>query len=79
MKEDRTIVATLGDKLKSIIEERGISGRKLAALCHHPVMTINDILNGRKTPRWNVVVDIADVLGISTDELRPPRRKKKTA
>lgn len=72
-------MADLAKNIRRLMEARGISGNKLAALVGRPVMTINDLVNGRTIPGADLIFSVADALGVSTDELRGKKTSRKSA
>lgn len=73
------IVSDLAKNIRRVMDAKGVSGNKLAALVKRPTMTINDLVNGRTVPGADLVFAVADALGVSADDLRGKRTSKKTA
>lgn len=64
------VVEVIARNVRRIIAERGISGRKLAALSGEKIMRVNNLLNGKSVPGIDLVENVADALGVSVDDLR---------
>jgi transcriptional regulator with XRE-family HTH domain len=60
---------TIGQKLRQVIDERGIKQTWVAGRAGISPTTLNSILEGRRNPRAENVAKIALALGISTDWL----------
>lgn len=59
----------LGSKIKGLRKAKGLSCSKLARLAGHSVSSIHGIETGaNKNPRFEIIFDISDVLGISADD-----------
>ena len=79
---DADVLENLSENIRRTMQERGISQRALAEMTDQPVMTINYLVNGRHMPGFGVVYRVAQVLGLSLDELaeKPkPKKRSKTA
>lgn len=57
------------NRLDAAIKERG-SRRDFAKLANLPISTLNEILTGRRSPRFDTITAIADTLGKSLEWLR---------
>ena len=70
----------MGNRLKNLREERGMSQRKLAAMADVPVGTLRYWEYGLRTPLLYTALRVAVALGVSLDELAgrddPPPVKK---
>ena len=66
----------IAQNVRRLMREKKISGRKLAALAGHNPMTINHLINSRHMPGADLLFDVADALGVSTDDLRARREPK---
>lgn len=52
-------------------KEMGLSLAKLAKLSGHPVSSLHGIENGdNQNPRFEIIIDISQVLGVSLDEMK---------
>ena len=52
-------------------KEMGLSLAKLAKLSGHPVSSLHGIENGdNQNPRFEIIIDISQVLGVSLDAIR---------
>jgi len=52
-------------------KELGLSLAKLAKLSGHPVSSLHGIENGdNQNPRFEIIIDISQVLGVSLDEMK---------
>ena len=52
-------------------KELGLSLAKLAKLSGHPVSSLHGIENGdNQNPRFEIIIDICQVLGVSLDEMK---------
>lgn len=52
-------------------KEKWLTQSQLARMCGHPVSTIHGLENGLiKNPRFEIIIDISEVLGISLDEMK---------
>jgi len=66
---NRLDMAQLAKKLKVLRELRKLSQTRLAELINVSPRVYNRWENGDATPHWDSVLKIADVLGVSLDEL----------
>ena len=55
----------LGRRIKEVRNERGLTGEKLAELCHIDATYLRQIEGGTKSPSLPVFTDICNVLRIS--------------
>lgn len=63
-------VNMLGKFIKKRREELGLSCSELARRSDHPVSSIHGIENGEnKNPRFQIIIDIAEVLEVSLEEM----------
>ena len=58
-----------GDNLRDILKEYGMTQRQLAEETGLTEATISSYINKRKIPSMRAIVNIANALDISTDEL----------
>lgn len=58
-----------GKRLKDLLEEKGMTQRTLAGLIDATEMSVSRYINGNRTPRGPVIVQIAKALGVTTDYL----------
>lgn len=58
-----------GDNLRDILKEYGMTQRQLAEETGLNEATISSYINKRKIPSMRAIVNIANALDISTDEL----------
>lgn len=58
-----------GDNLRDILKEYGMTQRQLAEEAGLTEATISSYINKRKIPSMRAIVNIANALDISTDEL----------
>lgn len=58
-----------GDNLRDILKEYGMTQRQLAEETGLTESTISNYINKRKIPSMRAIVNIANALDISTDEL----------
>lgn len=67
---DKEPIRTIGDNLKNILEEKNITGTKLAKLTGLDASYMYEILNNKKTnPSIKVVIKISKVLNVDIDKL----------
>ncbi|MEK3882119.1 helix-turn-helix transcriptional regulator [Paenibacillus sp. PL2-23] len=57
------------NRIKEIRKENGISQEQLAAVCNVSRQTINAIENNKYDPTLQLAFKLADVLGMTVDEL----------
>ncbi len=62
-------VGELENRIKEIRKENGISQEQLAAVCNVSRQTINAIENNKYDPTLQLAFKLADVLGMTVDEL----------
>lgn len=55
--------------LREIMNERGLTEKELARMCHLSKSTINRIIRGYSTPTVKTVVNLSNGLGIPMDRL----------
>ena len=60
---------SVGDNLRDILKEYGMTQRQLAEETGLTEATISNYINKRKIPSMRAIVNIANALDISTDEL----------
>lgn len=56
-------------RLKELLKEKGISGKKLAERLSVSENTISFIANGKQQPRFELLKNIADILEVDIREL----------
>ncbi len=59
----------LNERIKMLMEERHLSQKELAGLAGITEASMSKYLSGDRTPRIDVVVNLANALGVTTDEL----------
>lgn len=57
------------ERLKDLIDEKGLNNQKLSELTGIPRTSISNWLNGRRTVQIEALVKIALFFGVSTDYL----------
>ena len=57
------------DRLKNIMLEHNITQKELAERANITEASMSKYINGSRTPRIDVIVNIANALGVSTDYL----------
>ncbi len=73
----------IGKQLQRVREEKGVSQAKLAKAAGIPVGTLRNLEQGRRVPRLDTAIKLAEALGVSLDELtteapaEPKRRRGK--
>lgn len=60
---------TMGESMRRARKKKGISMRKLAEITGYDPSAISQWENDKAVPRLTSVVDVADALGMSIDEL----------
>lgn len=63
-------------KLKTLLEKQGMTQRELAKRAETTEVSISRYLSGQRTPRLLTLAAIAQVLGVSIDDLLTERRRK---
>lgn len=76
MIQDSEAKANISANLKRLLGEAGISQRELARQTGDPIMTINDVVNGRNMPGAGLIARIAEALDVSTDAVLSGSKKK---
>lgn len=71
-------MAHLGQRVRNLRERNGLTQNKLAALLGMHQVTISQIENNERWPSTGVLVRLADVLGVSIDEVAPTLEEVKT-
>ncbi|MPM48919.1 hypothetical protein SDC9_95646 [bioreactor metagenome] len=67
---DKEPIRTIGDNLKNILEERSVTGTKLAKLTGLDASYIYDIIKNKKAnPSIKIVIKISKVLNVDIDKL----------
>lgn len=59
----------LGERIQSLLDEKGISQRELAASLHMHPNTLNGYIRNRRCPDCETVAKIASFLGTTSDYL----------
>lgn len=60
---------TIGTKIRTLREQRGLTQEALGQLCGCWQTTISMIENGSSAPSWNLAQKIANALGVTLPEL----------
>ena len=60
---------TFANSLKSLLEKRGITQRSLAKKLKTTEATVSRYISGNRTPNVETAVAIAEILGVSMDQL----------
>ncbi|MBW2002989.1 MAG: helix-turn-helix transcriptional regulator [Deltaproteobacteria bacterium] len=69
-----------GDRLKEVLEAKGVSGYKLAKITGIPQNTINDVKKGKsKSPALDFVIKVAKALNMTVSELIGETEEKYTS
>lgn len=63
-------------KLKALLEKQGMTQRELAKKAGTTEVSISRYLSGQRVPRLLTLAAIAQVLGVSIDDLLTERRRK---
>lgn len=64
---------TVGEMIRQLREEQGLSQTKLAATADISAATLSQFETGRKTPSLGSLLRLADALGVEPGELLPPK------
>jgi len=59
----------LKERLKNLIDERGLSQKQLAGMIGVSAAEVSYILSGRHIPKWATLVKFANALGVPVEEL----------
>lgn len=59
----------LSERIKMFMKEKGLSQKELAKLSGITEASMSKYLSGERTPRIDVIVNLANALQITTDEL----------
>lgn len=59
----------LNERIKMLMEAKHLNQKKLAALAGITEASMSKYLSGERTPRIDIIVNIANALGVTTDEL----------
>lgn len=59
----------LGNKLRSLREDRGLTRRELAKMLSVTTPAVNHLESGIRLPSFEMLVKLSNVFGISSDEL----------
>lgn len=57
------------ERIKMLMENKHLTQKELASLAGITEASMSKYLSGSRTPRIDVVVNLANALGVSTDEL----------
>lgn len=63
-------------KLKTLLKRQGMTQRELAEKAGTTEVSVSRYLRGQRTPRLLTLAAIAQVLGVSIDDLLTERRRK---
>lgn len=69
MLKDSEAKSNVASNLKRLLGECGISQRELSRKTGDPIMTINDVVNGRTMPGAGILARIAEALSVSVDAI----------
>lgn len=58
---------TIGDRIKQICDQRGLTQRELARRVNVTEVSMSRYINGFREPKARVIVDIANALDVTTD------------
>lgn len=58
-----------GERIKMLMKEKKLTQKELAKLAGITEASMSKYLSGERTPRIDVIVNLANALGITTDEL----------
>lgn len=61
--------AKIGYNIKKILDKQGITQEKLAKMADLSLNQVSRVIMGKQVPRMAVLARIADVLGVSIDEI----------
>lgn len=64
-----TIRETFGKRMRLAMKTKGMTQEELARMLYCEQQAISHYVCGRRTPRFEMVVQIADILGVSLDYL----------
>lgn len=64
------------EKLKTLLKRQEMTQRKLAEKAGTTEVSVSRYLRGQRTPRLLTLAAIAQVLGVSIDDLLTERRRK---
>ncbi|MDD6302690.1 MAG: helix-turn-helix transcriptional regulator [Bacillales bacterium] len=59
----------LNDRIKMIMEEKGLTQKELSQMSNITEASMSKYLSGDRTPRIDVIVNIANALEVSVDSL----------
>ncbi len=59
----------LNERIKMLMEEKHLTQKELASLANITEASMSKYLSGARTPRIDVIVNLANGLGVTTDEL----------
>lgn len=59
----------LNERIRMLMEEKKLTQKELASLSNITEASMSKYLSGERMPRIDIVVNIANALGVTTDEL----------
>lgn len=59
----------LNERIKMLMEEKRLTQKQLAGLAGITEASMSKYLSGARTPRIDIIVNLANALGVTTDEL----------
>lgn len=65
---EKEFLKQMGDKIKTVMKQRGIGGERLAKLCEMDYSNISRLKNGRKNCKVASLKKIADVLQVEVKD-----------
>lgn len=65
-------------RIKELLKEKGISGKQLAQILNVTENSISLILNNKRQPRFETLLDIAKVLDVDIRDLFLPTKETET-
>jgi len=65
-------------RLKEVLKEKGISGKKLAETVDITETSLSRIINGDQQPRFDLLLKIAETLDVDIRELFHPTKTQNT-
>lgn len=64
----------VGQRIRSLRAERGMSAKELADAAHLSAKALSEIENGKVEPRADSLQRLASALGVGPDVMKPPAR-----
>ena len=74
---EEIIMAALGHNIKELRKAHGLTQEALSERLEIHRVSLARIERGTRMPDWAFVCKLAEVFGISTDELRKPMKKSR--